>query len=160
MRVLIQRVQWAEVQAAGKLAGRIGPGLLVYVGVAPSDTAADAAKLARKVAELRIFDDEDGKLNRNVQDVQGGVLGISNFTLMADARKGRRPALTGAAGADLAKDLYDKFLAELRHQGCEVAGGVFGAAMVVSSAADGPINIILDIPSVPDADAPEKANST
>ena len=146
MRALVQRVDWAEVMVAGRIVGRIDRGLLVYIGVAVGDTAADAARLAEKVAQLRIFEDENGKMNKSCQDVRGGVLAISNFTLQADTRKGRRPAFTAAAGAKLAEQLYDTFTTALAEQSDTVARGVFRAAMRIQSAADGPVNVLVEVP--------------
>ncbi len=146
MRALVQRVDWAEVMVAGRIVGRIDRGLLVYIGVAVGDTAADAARLAEKVAQLRIFEDENGKMNKSCQDVRGGVLAISNFTLQADTRKGRRPAFTAAAGAELAERLYDPFSTALAEQSVTVARGVFRAAMRIQSAADGPVNVLVEVP--------------
>lgn len=145
MRAVLQRVLGAEVQADGRSVGRIDLGLLVYVGVAQADTPEQAAKLAEKVANLRIFDDEGGKLNKSVRDVRGGVLAVPNFTLLADARKGRRPAFVNAAAGDHASSLFQAFLAALRNECCHVASGAFGAAMTINSTADGPVNIVLDI---------------
>jgi D-tyrosyl-tRNA(Tyr) deacylase len=146
MRAVIQRVQWAEVEVEGRLVGQIKRGLLVYVGVAPQDTPVEAARLADKVATLRIFEDEQEKMNLSVQDIAGGVLAIPNFTLLADARKGRRPAFDGAAPPDLARGLFDAFRTALaRSSKGQVAAGIFGAGMVIRSAADGPVNIVLDI---------------
>jgi D-tyrosyl-tRNA(Tyr) deacylase len=144
VRAVLQRVRWAEVEVDGRLLGRIERGLLVYVGIGPDDRADHAQWLARKVAELRIFEDDDGKLNRSVRTVGGGVLAIPNFTLMADARKGRRPAFVGAARPEQAEPLYGTFLESLRSAGVAVAGGAFGAHMLIRSAADGPVNIILE----------------
>lgn len=146
MRALVQRVDWAEVLVAGQIVGRIDRGLLVYVGVAASDTEADAVRLAEKVARLRIFEDEDGKLNTSCQDVRGGVLAVSNFTLLADTRKGRRPAFTAAAAPESAERLYDIFSASLAEQGVQVARGVFRATMLIRSAAAGPVNVLIDVP--------------
>ncbi|MDY6913753.1 MAG: D-aminoacyl-tRNA deacylase [Planctomycetota bacterium] len=146
MRALVQRVHWAEVDVDGRIAGRIRHGLLVYVGVAVSDTPADAERLAEKVTHLRIFPDEAGKLNLSVQDARGGVLVVSNFTLMAETSKGRRPAFTDAAAPEAAEPLQDKVLAVLEDMGCSVARGVFGATMTVRSAADGPVNVLVDLP--------------
>ncbi len=150
MRAIVQRVSWAEVDVDNTVLGRIAEGLLVYVGVAQTDTPADADRLAEKIAHLRIFPDAEGKLNRNVQDARGGVLAISNFTLLADARKGRRPALSAAAPQDAAEPLYEALLAALRRQGCTVAAGAFGAEMRIRSQAHGPVNIIVDMPPAPD----------
>ena len=146
MKALLQRVGSAEVRADGKTTGKIGRGLLVYLGVASTDTEQHATKLAEKVAGLRIFEDEDDKLNRSVQDVQGGILAVSNFTLLADARKGRRPSFTDSAGADHAQPLYEAFVAELQRLGCEVAVGAFGRHMEISSVAEGPVNMLVEIP--------------
>jgi len=146
MRALVQRVDWAEVEVEGRRVGRIERGLLVYVGVGTSDTPAEAEWLAGKVAHLRIFQDEEGKLNRSVQDVRGGVLAVPNFTLLADARKGRRPAFVGAAGFEQAGSLHEAFVAALRARGVRVETGVFGATMAVRSQAAGPVNIVLDSP--------------
>ncbi|MCD6304004.1 MAG: D-tyrosyl-tRNA(Tyr) deacylase [Planctomycetes bacterium] len=146
MKALLQRVYWAEVEVDGRVVGRIARGLLVYVGFALGDDEALAQDLARKVVELRIFEDPDGKLNLSCRDVRGGVLAISNFTLLADTRKGRRPAFTSAAGRELAERLYDIFTDSLARFGCGVARGVFGARMTVRSAAAGPVNVIVEIP--------------
>ncbi len=144
MRALVQRVAWAEVEADEQIAGRIEAGLLVYVGVGVGDTAGVADWLAEKVANLRIFEDETDKLNRSVRDVRGGVMVISNFTLLADARKGRRPAFAAAAPAQQAKPLHEAFLDALDRQGVRVETGLFGAKMTVRSQAVGPVNVIID----------------
>jgi D-tyrosyl-tRNA(Tyr) deacylase len=144
VRALVQRVNWAEVLVAGQITGRIDRGLLVYVGVAEGDTGADAARLAEKVAQLRIFEDDDGKLNLSCQDVRGGVLAVSNFTLLADTRKGRRPAFAAAAAPEHARRLYDAFLAALGEQSVEVQQGEFRANMIIRSSAAGPVNVIVE----------------
>jgi len=144
MRAVLQRVRWAEVIVEGEIVGRIEQGLLVYLGVAAGDEKADAERLAEKVAALRIFEDDEGKLNEDVQDVRGGVLAVPNFTLLADARKGRRPAFVAAAPPQQAGPLYDDFVAALERAGVSAATGTFGAHMIVNSAADGPVNIILE----------------
>ena len=146
MRALVQRVDWAEVMVAGQTVGQIDRGLLVYVGVATGDTEADAVRLAGKVAQLRIFEDEDGKLNRSCQDVRGGVLAVSNFTFLADTTNGGQPAFTSAAEPQLTQRLHDIFLAALMEQGAHVARGVFRAAMMIRSAAAGPVNVLVDVP--------------
>lgn len=152
MRAIIQRVQWGEVLVNGGIVGRVGRGLLVYTAVAPTDTPADARALAEKIATLRIFEDLDGKMNQSVQDARGGILAVSNFTLLADARKGRRPAFTGAAPAAVAQPLHETFLDALRLLiPGSVQTGIFGAHMIVRSSLDGPVNIILDMPPLPDA---------
>jgi len=146
MRVVIQRILSASVTVHAEIVGRIGQGLLVYVGVAAGDGPADADYLAEKVANLRIFPDEQGKMNLSVQDVRGGVLAVPNFTLLADARKGRRPAFVKAAPPDQAEPLHEAFISGLRRRGCQVAQGVFGAHMLIDSVAEGPVNIVLDSP--------------
>ena len=153
MKAVVQRVRWAEVEVDGRVVGRVERGLLVYAGVAAGDTAQEAARLADKVANLRIFEDEGGKLNRSVQDVMGAsVLAISNFTLLADARKGRRPAFVGAASIEAAGPVFEAFVAALRASGLTVQQGLFGATMHIRSEADGPVNILLDIsPAAPGA---------
>ena len=145
MRALVQRVYEAHVEVAGQVVGSTGPGLLVYLGVAPADTPEMADKLAAKVGNLRIFGDEQGKLNLSVRDARGGVLVISNFTLLADASKGRRPAFTGAAAPEPANALYERFVKALADMGVPVACGVFGADMTIRSQAAGPVNIIIDL---------------
>ena len=147
MRALLQRVAEARVTVAGEVVGQIGAGLLVYVGVAPDDTPAAARWLARKVANLRIFADEQDKLNRNVRDARGSVLVVSNFTLLADARRGRRPSFVSAAGGDAAEPLTRAFVDALRGEGLEVATGVFGAMMSIDSQAAGPVNVLVDTPA-------------
>ena len=147
MRALVQRVDWAEVEVAGEIVGRIDRGLLVYVGVAPADTLAEVQWLAEKVAKLRIFEDEAGKMNISVQDAQGGVLVVSNFTLMANASKGRRPSFIGAAGGQQAEPLADAFVEAIAQQGLTVAAGRFGAMMDVRSQGAGPVNVIIDTPA-------------
>lgn len=152
MRALVQRVRSARVVVDGDVAGRIEQGLLVYVGVATWDTPADARRVAEKVAHLRIFEDDRGKLNRSLQDVRGGVLAISNFTLLGDVRKGRRPAFVDAAGGARAEALFEEFVSELKRLERPVATGVFGAHMDIDSAADGPVNLIVEFPDPPAGD--------
>ena len=146
MRALVQRVAWAEVEVDGRSVGRIGEGLLVYVAVGVEDTPEDADWLAEKVANLRIFEDAQGKLNVSVQDARGGVLAVSNFTLLADARKGRRPAFVAAAGFEQARPIHEVFAEGLRRRGVAVETGVFGAKMAIRSQAAGPVNVIIDSP--------------
>ncbi len=145
MRAVLQRVASAEVEADGRVTGSIEKGLLVYVGVAEGDDAEKARKLAEKVANLRIFDDENGKLNLSVRDIGGSILAVSNFTLLADTRKGRRPAFLAAASGKPAEALHDAFTDALKDEGCDVACGRFGASMKISSVADGPVNVIVDM---------------
>ena len=153
MRALVQRVRSAEVVADGKLTGRIDHGLLVYVGIGRTDDAAAAEWIAAKIAALRIFNDEQGKLNRSVQDAGGGILAISNFTLQGDGRKGRRPSFDAAAPPELAQPLHQQVVAALAASGCPVAEGVFGAHMVITSEADGPVNMVLDSPAISPGEA-------
>ncbi|MDY7011433.1 MAG: D-aminoacyl-tRNA deacylase [Planctomycetota bacterium] len=147
MRALVQRVAWAEVEADDRIAGRIEEGLLVYVGIGLGDTADKADWLAKKITDLRIFEDEAEKLNRSVHDVHGSVMVVSNFTLLADARKGRRPAFSAAASAEQAKPLHEAFLDALDRRGVRVQTGLFGAKMTVRSQATGPVNVIVDSPN-------------
>lgn len=146
MRALLQRVSEARCEVGGTLTGHIQAGLLVYVGIGPDDTPEVAQALARKVARLRIFEDQQDKLNLSVLDTGGEVMAISNFTLLADARKGRRPAFNTAAPAELAGPLHDAFVGALRAEGCRVAEGQFQAHMEIASTATGPVNVILDLP--------------
>jgi len=144
MRLLLQRVGRAAVLVDGATVGEIGPGLVVFVGVGHDDAPATADALADKVADLRIFRDADGKTNRSLIDVGGEALVISQFTLYADTRKGRRPSFLDAAPPDLGTALYERFAEALAGRGVRVARGVFGAEMVVELANDGPMTIWLD----------------
>jgi len=147
MRVLIQRVHSAEVAVASRTVGRIDRGLLVYLGIGVGDSIDQAKWLGEKVSQLRIFEDEQGKMNMSVQDARGGVLAIPNFTLLADARKGRRPAFVAAARPEQAEPLFEAFVSAIGASGLTVAKGVFGAEMTIRSDADGPVNIVLDAPT-------------
>jgi D-aminoacyl-tRNA deacylase len=145
VRAVVQRVSRAGVEVEGQRVGGIGPGLLVLVGAGAGDGAADVAYLVDKVANLRIFPDEAGKMNRSVLETGGGVLAVSQFTLYGDARKGRRPAFTGALEPAAAQELYEQFVAGLRAAGvAAVATGVFGAMMEVELVNSGPVTILLD----------------
>jgi D-tyrosyl-tRNA(Tyr) deacylase len=144
MRAVIQRVLEAEVKVEGQPAGRIDRGLLVYLGVGKADGDTDAEFMAEKLANLRIFGDEAGKLNLSVQDVGGKVLLVSNFTLHGDCRKGRRPGFDAAADPQLAEQLYEKVARFITAQGVTVEKGVFGGYMHVLSVNDGPVNFLLD----------------
>ena len=145
MRGVIQRVNAAEVMIDGRTVGRIGPGLLVLVGVEEGDTLADADWVAEKTARMRIFADEAGKMNRSVVDIDGGLLVVSQFTLHAATQKGNRPSFLRAARPEEAVPLYERFLAALeREAGRPVARGVFAADMEVSLVIDGPVTILLD----------------
>jgi len=145
MRVLLQRVSRASVTVAGNVNGAIDQGLVLLVGIGPGDGQAQADRMADKIVNLRIFNDEAGKFNRSLLDVGGGVLVVSQFTLYADARKGRRPSFTDAAAPDVASPLCDYFAAKLRELGVtQVGTGVFGAHMDVEIHNDGPVTIWLD----------------
>lgn len=144
MRALLQRVSRAEVRVDGEGVGSIGPGLVVLLGVGPADDEATGTALARKVVELRIFRDEDGRTNRSLLDVGGEALVVSQFTLFADTRRGRRPGFTEAAPPDLANELYERFCAAIEALGVRVGRGRFGAEMEVDLVNDGPFTIWLD----------------
>jgi len=144
MRALLQRVARAEVRAGGEVVGRTGPGLLVLIGVGHGDDEATAIALARKVAELRIFEDGDGRTNVSLLDAGGGALVVSQFTLYADTRRGRRPGFTDAAAPAEAERLYGVFAEALAALGPVVGRGRFGAAMEVELVNDGPFTIWLD----------------
>jgi D-aminoacyl-tRNA deacylase len=144
MRALLQRVNRAEVRVDGVITGQIGVGLLVLLGVGPNDDEATGAALARRITELRIFRDEDGRTNRSLIDVGGDVLVVSQFTLFADTRRGRRPGFTGAAPPALAERLYDGFCESIALLGPRVGRGQFGAEMAVELVNDGPFTLWLD----------------
>ena len=145
MRLVIQRVSSASVSVDGKLHSAVDRGMLVLVGVENGDTEADMQCLAAKTVSLRIFDDENGVMNRSVADVGGDILAVSQFTLTASTRKGNRPSYIRAAGHELAVPLYENFCMELsRLLGREVKRGIFGADMKVSLVNDGPVTIVID----------------
>jgi len=144
MRAVVQRVSEASVRVGSELKGEIGPGLLVLLGVQVGDAAADAEALADKVLNLRIFPDEAGQMNRSVADTRGGLLVVSQFTLLGDARKGRRPSFIDAARPEEADRLYELFVDRLRGSSLAVATGVFRAAMDVALVNQGPVTILLD----------------
>jgi len=144
VRAVLQRVTRAEVRVGEERVGEIGPGLVVLLGVGPDDDEPTADGLARKVAELRVFADDEGRTNRSLLDVGGEALVVSQFTLFADTRRGRRPGFTGAALPDLAIPLYERFAAALEAMGVTVARGRFGAEMQVELVNDGPFTIWLD----------------
>ncbi len=146
MRAVVQRVSEARVVVADEVIGEIGRGLLVLVGVTHQDTREDAQWLARKVAGLRIFEDEAGKMNRSVKDIGGEVLVVSQFTLYADARRGRRPSFVKAAPPEMAEPLVEAFCEFLRQEGVPVATGRFRALMRVYLCNEGPVTIIVDTP--------------
>ncbi len=144
MKACIQRVAWARVRVAGEVVGEVGPGLLVLLGVAQRDEVNDAQLLAEKTAGLRIFEDFDGKMNLAVGEVDGGVLVVSQFTLLADCRKGRRPSFTAAAPSEQAERLYQLYVDTLRKLGLRTAAGRFREHMEVELLNDGPVTILLD----------------
>ena len=145
MRVVLQRVRRGSVTVDGRTVGQIGRGFVALVGVTHADTQAEAELLARKTAHLRVFEDDEGKMNRSVMEVGGGVLVVSQFTLYADARKGRRPSFTDAARPEQAEPLVDYYAKRLRAEGVyKVEMGLFGAMMEVAIHNDGPVTILLD----------------
>ncbi len=144
MRAVVQRVSEASVSVDGEVVGEIGRGLLVLLGVAKGDGEEDAHALADKVAKLRIFSDEQGKMNRSLIDVGGAALVVSQFTLYADAKTGRRPSFSKAAGAEEANRLYRSFIDRLQEGGLAVQEGRFGAMMAVRLLNDGPVTLLLD----------------
>jgi D-aminoacyl-tRNA deacylase len=144
VRAVLQRVSEASVTVDGKVAGSIGPGLCVLLGIAQGDTAQDAEWLSAKSVELRIFEDDAGKMNRSLLETGGELLAVSQFTLLGDAQKGRRPAFTAAARPEEAQPLYEKFCALCRERGVRVAEGVFRAAMQVRLVNEGPVTLLLD----------------
>ena len=144
MKALIQRVTRASVSVEGEKVGEIGPGLAVLVGVALEDSAKDAQYLAQKVTGLRMFSDKDGKFNLSLMEVGGSILAVSQFTLLADSRKGRRPSFTNAAPPELAENLFNLFVEACRLTGLKVETGRFQTHMLVEIHNDGPVTIMLD----------------
>ena len=144
MRALIQRVNQAKVEVSGKNIGEIGKGFLILLGVAPADTEADIIFLVDKVANLRIFEDEHGKMNLSLRDIKGSALIVSQFTLYADCKKGRRPSFTDAAEPEFADSMYKKFIQKFRETGLSVETGEFGADMNITLVNSGPVTIMLD----------------
>ena len=144
MRAVVQRVTQARVEVGGQSVGDIDAGLLVLLGVSSDDSHEDAEYLVEKIAHLRIFTDEEGKMNRSVIETGGAVLVVSQFTLFGDVRRGRRPSYSDAAPPDLANSLYEYFVEQLRPYGLKVETGVFQAMMKVTLTNDGPVTILLD----------------
>ncbi|AYZ10553.1 D-aminoacyl-tRNA deacylase [Chryseobacterium arthrosphaerae] len=144
MKIVIQRVSEASVKVDGKIVGEIGKGLMLLVGIDENDEKPDADWLVQKVLNLRIFGDEDGKLNLSVKDISGEVLCISQFTLIADYKKGNRPSFIKAAKPDKAVPLFDYFKEEMAKSGLKTESGIFGADMKVSLINDGPVTIVMD----------------
>ena len=143
MRAVVTRVKNARVEIDGQVNGEIGTGYLVLLGVGPSDTEDTAVKLAEKICNLRVFEDDNGKMNRNLEQAGGALLVVSQFTLYADTSS-RRPGFTGAARPDIAVPLYERFMEHCRERGFEVPHGEFGADMQVFSQNDGPVTILFD----------------
>jgi D-tyrosyl-tRNA(Tyr) deacylase len=144
MRAVVQRVSRAQVTVNGNVAGEIGMGLLVFLGVGDGDTEADAAYLAEKVSGLRIFEDQQGKMNRSVQDLGGSVLAVSQFTLYGDVRRGKRPSFDAAAAPEKARQLYELFVERFRAAGLRCETGRFQEVMTVELVNEGPVTILLD----------------
>ena len=144
MRVVLQRVREASVTVDGREIARIGPGLLVLLGIRDGDAGKDVRYLADKVSGLRIFEDEEGKMNRSIQDISGEMMVVSQFTLYAECRKGRRPSFTDAAAPQTAEQLYRNFIDLLKGKGIHVGEGKFQARMAVSLVNDGPVTIIIE----------------
>ena len=144
MRCVVQRVTQASVTSGGTLAGSVGPGMMVLIGVSAEDTEKDLKYMAEKVPNLRIFDDENGVMNRSILDAGGSILAVSQFTLYGDARGGRRPSYIRAAKPDMADRLYEQLVAAWRDKGIHVETGVFRTEMQVSLINDGPVTILLD----------------
>ena len=144
MRAVVERVSRARVTVDGETTGAIEAGLLVYLGIGPEDGDREVAWLTSKVADLRVFPDEEGRFDRSVSDISGSVLVVSQFTLYADTRRGRRPSFTDAAPPEVAAPLVDRVMDALRGRGLRVEGGRFGAHMLVDAVNDGPVTILLD----------------
>lgn len=144
MRTVVQRVSEASVRVDGQVKGAIGAGLMVLIGVEVGDTATDLDYIAKKVPNLRIFEDDAGKMNRSLLDTEGDILAVSQFTLLGDARGGRRPGFTAAARPEVADPMYEALVANWRAMGIRVETGVFGADMKVSLINDGPVTLLLD----------------
>lgn len=146
MKLVVQRVKEAKVLSEGKVVGEIGKGLFVLLGVSENDNPADANLLASKVINMRIMEDEEGKMNLSIRDVGGEILVVSQFTLYADTNYGRRPSFIKAADPELAKEVYERFIEKIKEEGVFVATGNFGEHMEIESVASGPVTIILEYP--------------
>ncbi|MFQ5606850.1 MAG: D-aminoacyl-tRNA deacylase [Candidatus Zixiibacteriota bacterium] len=147
MRAVVQRVRTASVETSGEIVARIGPGLLILLGAREGDNSAEVRYLADKITHLRIFEDGAGKMNRSILDIGGEALAVSQFTLFADTRKGRRPSFNLALEPSAAEKLYEEFGSLLRAEGLRVETGEFGAKMLVGLQNDGPVTIIVDTPA-------------
>ena len=144
MRACLQRVSRAKVTVEGQVCGSIGAGMLVLLGVGQGDTEAEARQLARKIASLRIFEDNQGKMNRSISEVGGAMLLVSQFTLLGDCRKGRRPSFVAAAPPEIAEELYQVFISTIGEEGIETATGRFREHMEVELINDGPVTLVID----------------
>lgn len=149
MRAVIQRVKYSSVSVDGEVVGKIDKGLMVLLGITHSDGEKEINWLSKKIKDLRIFEDADGKMNLGLEDIQGELLVISQFTLYGDCIKGRRPGFTEAAKPDLAKPLYEKFLEKCRSYGIKTEAGIFGADMKVELLNDGPVTLVIDTINMP-----------
>ena len=145
MRLVVQRVRRASVAVGGRRIAEIERGLLLLVGIAPEDAGVDLEKAAGKIVDLRIFEDDAGKMNRSLRDVEGQLLAVSQFTLYGDARKGRRPSFVGAAPPEIAEPLFGAFVDAIRGQGVRVETGRFGAKMAVELVNDGPVTLLIEV---------------
>lgn len=146
MKALVQRVIWAEVRVKGSVVGRIEQGLLVFLGIARGDCLSQVDTLVDKIANLRIFPNEEGRFDRSVRDVEGSILAVSQFTLLGDCSKGRRPNFQAAAPPETAEPLYQAFIEKLKETGILTATGIFQAHMEVVSVNDGPVTLMIDMP--------------
>ena len=144
MKAVLQRVRCASVEIENQRVGEIDQGLVVLLGIAQGDELSHARTLAEKIQTLRIFSDDAGKMNRSIKDIQGSVLVVSQFTLLANTNRGRRPSFEKAASPEQAMNLYKSFMEHLRHIGLHVEAGTFGATMVISLENDGPVTLVLD----------------
>jgi D-tyrosyl-tRNA(Tyr) deacylase len=145
MRLVVQRVKRASVDVAGERIARIDRGLLLLVGIAPNDIDVDLKRVAGKIVDLRIFEDDEGRMNCSLRDIGGKILAVSQFTLYGDTRKGRRPSFAGAAAPEMAEPLFEAFVDAIREQNVDVEAGRFGAKMDVESINEGPVTLVIEV---------------
>jgi D-tyrosyl-tRNA(Tyr) deacylase len=145
MRLVVQRVKRASVDVAGERVAQIEQGVLLLIGIAPDDVGVDLRKAAGKIVDLRIFEDDAGKMDRSLRDIDGKVLAVSQFTLYGDTRRGRRPSFVAAAVPETAEPLFDSFVDAIREQGVDVETGRFGAKMAVELVNDGPVTLVIEV---------------